>query len=67
MYCTHCTHCTPPPLLIPLVQMLPGKYPRALALTADGNSHLVDIKEVRMVVVVSCVIDSLHEFVTFLV
>ncbi|CAN0011477.1 unnamed protein product, partial [Ectocarpus fasciculatus] len=25
--------------------MLPGKYPRALALTADGVAHVVDIKE----------------------
>lgn len=32
---------------LPLMQMLPGKYPRALALTADGVAHLVDIKEVR--------------------
>lgn len=36
---------TPP--IIRVDQMLPGKYPRALALTSDGNTHLVDIKEVR--------------------
>ena len=30
-----------------LAQMLPGQHPRALALTADGIAHLVDVKEVR--------------------
>lgn len=45
--------------------MLPGKYPRALALTADGNSHLVDIKEVCMVVVASFSLTPFMEYPLF--
>ena len=31
-----------------LAQMLPGSHPTALAQTADGVAHLIDIKEVRV-------------------